>query len=60
MKEVTKEKFYAKIGPMDVEVCVVGKYPYKTEFRTRSRVLVGYTQDYDDSYPVTTKYFLVE
>ena len=42
MIEVSSEKFYEIIGPMDVTVTPVGdKHPYRTEFKLRNGVLVG-------------------
>lgn len=35
MVKVTKEKFYAAIGPLDVVLSVRGNYPYTTTFQTR-------------------------
>lgn len=45
MIEVSSDKFYEIIGPMDVIVTPVGDhYPYKTVFKFRSGVLVGYEE----------------
>ena len=45
MIEVSSERFYEIIGPLDVTVTPVGdRHPYKTVFRFRNGVLVGYEE----------------
>lgn len=44
-KQVTKEEFYNKIGCLDVTVSVVGNYPYKTIFKFRDSIEVGFEKD---------------
>lgn len=64
MKESTKEEFYREIGPCDVELRVVGQFPFTTEFRIKeNRRLIGkIVESYHDGthYPITTKYFLAD
>ena len=43
--EVTKEVFYATIGPQDVVVAVGGNYPYTVIFETRYGKEVGRIDD---------------
>lgn len=45
MIEISSERFYEIIGPMDVTVTSVGdQYPYKSVFRLKNGVLVGYEE----------------
>lgn len=45
MIEVSSEKFYEIIGPMNVTATPVGdKYPYKTVFKLKNGILVGYEE----------------
>lgn len=45
MQEVSNDRFYKIIGPLDVTVSVIGyRYPYKTEFKLRNGTLVGYEE----------------
>lgn len=60
MKEVTKEYFYSKVGPLDVLLSVIGPHPYTTEFKTRYRKVVAKSVDRlgigDEDHIVTTYY----
>lgn len=61
MKPVSKKEFYDVIGDMDVCVSAVGNYPYRSDFKTRSGVLVGYGQDrHNEEEDIVTDYFLRE
>lgn len=43
MQEVSNDRFYKIIGPLDVTVSAVGdRYPYKSVFKLRNGTLVGY------------------
>lgn len=54
MIKVSSEKFYEIIGSMDVTVTPVGdRHPYKTEFKLRNGVLVGYE---DHGYFIKKEY----
>lgn len=45
MIEVSSKRFYEIVGPLDVTVTPVGdRHPYKTEFKLRNGVLVGYEE----------------
>lgn len=45
MKEISSDRFYKIIGPLDVTVHAVGdKYPYKMVFKIRNGTLVGYEE----------------
>lgn len=45
MQEVSNDRFYKIIGPLDVTVSAIGyRYPYKTEFKLRNGTLVGYEE----------------
>lgn len=45
MQEVSNDRFYKIIGPLDVTVSAIGyRYPYKTEFKLRNGILVGYEE----------------
>lgn len=53
MKEVTRDKFFEVMGPLNVTLTVLEPYPYKTEFRLKyDRHLVGY-QDHNGKYYLT-------
>ena len=66
MTQVTKEEFYAKIGPVDAVMTVITHkgYPYEVEWKMRnSRSLIGksvgeYTDGIKHKYPIITKYYL--
>lgn len=66
MKEVTREEFYNSVGNKDSVLSIVGSYPYTTEFRIRYKsALIGkivdqYTDPLMKSYPIISKYFLIE
>ena len=45
MKEVSTDRFYEIIGPLDVTVSTIGdRYPYKSVFKLRNGILVGYEE----------------
>jgi hypothetical protein len=46
MQKVTKNKFYAVIGPLDVCLSVLGNYPYTTVFNTRHGLEKGRVVDH--------------
>jgi hypothetical protein len=64
MHEVTKDGFYDKIGPLNVQVRVLDPhtFPYTTIFETKyGRNEVGRSVDsYTDGkqYPLITKYYI--
>ena len=47
MKEVTKEQFYALMGPLNVHPRIMTSYPYTSEWRLQdmSRKMVGKTNE---------------
>jgi hypothetical protein len=52
-KEVTKDQFYAKIGPLDAIVNVSPENPHEVFFKLRYGKVLGKIIGFDDS-----KYFL--
>ena len=45
MQEVSNDRFYKIIGPLDVTVSAVGdRYPYKSVFKLRNGTLVAYEE----------------
>lgn len=54
--EVTREEFFAKIGPMDVHPYPEGPLPYTSYWHTRDRQLVGKSSGVE--YLGNQKYFL--
>lgn len=45
MQEVSTDRFYKIIGPLDVTVSAIGdRYPYKAVFKLRNGTLVGYEE----------------
>ena len=60
MKQVTKDYFYEKIGPLDVCVSSQGAFPSTSLFKTRGGILKGkvvekYTDDVKHRYPMVLK-----
>lgn len=57
--EVTKEQFFAKIGPLNVHPHIVGCYPYASEWRlqTGAQAMVGWSRDGGTNEP--TRYYLM-
>lgn len=45
-REVSKDEFYAVVGPQDVHPDIVGDYPFTAIFKTRHRVEVGRIDSY--------------
>lgn len=45
MQQVSKEVFFNLIKNRDIVLKVFGKYPYTTEYKTRSGTLVGKSVD---------------
>lgn len=63
MTEVTKEQFYAFIGPLDVVLCHTTDFPYTTDFKLRNGTIKGrtvdsYTNPETKLYPIINKYFI--
>lgn len=45
MQEVSNDRFYKIIGPLDVTVSAIeDRYPYKAVFKLRNGTLVGYEE----------------
>lgn len=64
MRQVTKDEFFAAIGPRDVEVAVRGRYrddDYGADFKLKNGTLVGRTVATGDHphYKPNSSYFLV-
>jgi hypothetical protein len=61
-KQVTKDQFYAAIGPLNVHPCPIGEYPYTSEFKTPNGKIIGKTvgryTNPAQPWPVVTDYFL--
>lgn len=55
MTEVTKDQFYAAIGPLNVHPTPEGPWPYKSVFKTPSGRVMGWIQDGDHTKP--SRYF---
>jgi hypothetical protein len=65
--EVTKDIFYAKIGPLNVNSVIINdKWPYSSDFILASnREVVGktvdrYTDGVEHQYPIVKKYYLLK
>lgn len=61
MKEVTKEQFFAHIGPMDLIYNSEGNYPFTGYWKTRNGNVIGMKVDsYPENgvYPLITRYYL--
>lgn len=58
MKDVTKEQFYALMGPLNVHPRIMTSYPYTSEWRLQdmSRKMVGKTIDRRDGGHIVTTY----
>lgn len=56
--EVTKEQFFAKIGPLNVHPRLIGSYPYASEWRMQNgaQTLAGWSKDGGTNKP--TRYCL--
>lgn len=48
--QVTKEEFYKAVGPVNCHPQPVGKYPYTSQFKTPSGIVVGAHVSVDDTY----------
>lgn len=62
-REVTKEEFYAAMGPLDVHPQIVTRWPYTAEWRLQwgmKRAVVGKTVITEGRGTLITTYFLVE
>lgn len=62
MKEVSKDEFFAVIGPQNVHPRIKGTYPYTCHFETPSSEIRGKTVDYipDGEALPKTRYYLPE
>lgn len=60
MKKVSKEEFFAAIGPRDVHPTITNdKYPYKADWKTRiGRQVVGRSEGFVKDGVAGTNYFL--
>lgn len=63
LTRVSRETFYAAIGPLDVHPVAMDTYPYTSEFKTREGRLVGIAASHYTTpgflWPITTEYYLV-
>lgn len=62
LKEVSKEEFFATIGPRNVHPEIVGnKYPYTSVYRSPDRVVHGKVTEtlVNGKYPPKFTYFIV-
>jgi hypothetical protein len=63
MTEVTKEQFYAFIGPLDVVLNITTSFPYTTDFKLRNGTIKGrsidsYTDPAKKLYPIIEKFYI--
>jgi len=56
MVQVSKEEFYAIVGPLDVCLSIEGKYPYRSIYKLRYGKVVGEHKDEDDSFFVNSAF----
>ena len=57
MKKVTKDKFFAAIGPKNVMPRVIPPNYHVSVWETPARTVVG-RSEYSDTYPKTATYYL--
>lgn len=63
LKEVTKEEFYKKIGPLDVVSNIIGEYPYTHIYKLRNnrkeigRIVGSFPEG--KKWPEIEKFFLI-
>lgn len=62
MKEVSKDEFFATVGPINCTPRPIGEYPYTSIYETPNRVEVGRVEHklVDGKYPPQATYLLPE
>ena len=63
MEQVSREKFYSIIGPIDAIIKISDYYPYTSTFTKRNGDVIGkvvdeYTNNIEKIYPIISRYFL--
>jgi hypothetical protein len=63
MREVSKDEFFATVGPLDVHPTIVTRFPYTSEWRFHRQLgapLFGKTVGRMDGATIRTSYFIQE